>query len=497
MPSTSTPPGTRGATAGARKTLVVLALAVVGASLVATERSPGSTISIALVGDIMLGRGVAPIAAADPSGIFEDIRLVVRTPDLAMGNLESPLTLRVHSSPAPYALEADPTAAHLLSDTGFDVVSLANNHAADAGPEGILDTIEAVRAARMEPVGAGRNPAAATASVRLTAQHLKVAVLAFDLTRMGLVADWQAGVAAWDPETARERVEEAAGDSDLLIVSIHGGVEYLTESDPRIAEAAESLVGWGADVVWGHGPHVVQPVITMPGPDQRTSVVATSLGNLLFDQRGPLTGKGAVLEVLAGPDGVVAFRVGSTSHRDLRVHFEQWNLPEADAVLFDGEWWSLVSDPETSLQPAIQLQAFESGDVISAARGNITGGGEEVVVSFRHPPGPHPVRDALADIDWVDAHGRSPHLGVYRADDLSPIWVAGMVPAPVAGLAACDGVIAMAYSTLDAPEIVATGAAFWRPFGLQAVDRLPGPGTPACADVDRDGALEAVVIGRT
>lgn len=482
-----------------RRRLVVLALAVIGvSSMAATDRSPGSdsTVSIALVGDIMLGRGVAPIAAADPSGVFEHTRLVLRTPDLAMGNLESPLTLRAHSSPTPYALEADPVTAHLLSDTGFDVMSLANNHAGDAGPEGVLDTIEAVREAQMAPLGAGPNRATAATPLRLAAQHLEVAVLAFDLTGMGLVAGRGAGVAAWDPETARRLVEEAAGRSDLIIVSIHGGVEYLTESDPRIVEAAKSLVGWGADIVWGHGPHVVQPVITMPGPDQRTSVVATSLGNLLFDQRGPLTGQGAILEVLAGPEGVFAFRVGSTSHHDLRVHFEQWNPPEANAVLFDGEWWSLVSDPEVSPQPAIRMKAFGWGEVISAAGGNITGGGDEVVVSFRHTPGPHPVREGLTDIDWVDARGLSPHLGIYRAEDLSPIWVAGMVPAPVAGLAACDGVIAMAYSTLDAPEIVATGAAYWRPFGLQAVDRLPGPGTPACADVDGDGDLEAVVIGR-
>jgi poly-gamma-glutamate synthesis protein (capsule biosynthesis protein) len=456
----------------------------------------GETVSIALVGDIMLGRGVAPIAAADPVGMFEDSRMVLRRADLAMGNLESPLTARAHTSPTPHALEADPATARLLAGAGFDVMSLANNHAGDAGPEGLLDTIAAVRGAQMVAVGAGENPAAAGAAVHMEAQGLEVAVLAFDLAGTGLPAESGPGVAAWDPATAHQLVEEAAGRSDLLIVSIHGGVEYLIEPDPRIVAVAAELTSWGADVVWGHGPHVVQPVTTTPGRDRRTSVVATSLGNLLFDQRGPLTGQGAVLEVRAGPEGVVAYRVGSTAHRDLRVHFEGWRLPEGNAVLLDGEWWNLVSEPEVSAQTAPRLDTFSWGEVVSAAGGNITGGGDEVVVSFRHAPGPHPVRLGLTDIDWVDARGLSAHLGIYRADDLTPIWVAGMVPAPVARVAACDGAIAMAYSALDDPEIVATGAAHWHQVGLQAADRLPGPGTPACADVDGDGHLEAVVIGR-
>jgi hypothetical protein len=135
--------------------------------------------------------------------------------------------------------------------------------------------------------------------------------------------------------------------------------------------------------------------------------------------------------------------------------------------------------------------------VVAADNGRITGTDHnEIVVSFRHIPGPHPVRDGLPDIDWLDANGMSAHIGIYDAGDLTPIWVAGMVPAPVAGVAACDGSIALAYSTLDDPEVIATGAAVWRPFGLDAVERLPGSGRPVCADVDGDGATEPVILDR-
>ena len=70
------------------------------------------------------------------------------------------------------------------------------------------------------------------------------------------------------------------------------------------------------------------------------------------------------------------------------------------------------------------------------------------------------------------------------------------MPAPISGLEVCDGAVALAYSTLDDPTVVATGAAVWRDFGLDGVDRLEGGGMPACADVDGDGGTEPVILGR-
>jgi hypothetical protein len=275
-------------------------------------------------------------------------------------------------------------------------------------------------------------------------------------------------------------------------------VEYLPEPDPRMMAIAEQLAGWGADIVWGQGAHVVQPVTFLADGGGRGAVVATSLGNFLFDQRGPLTGRGAVLEVRADEQGVTAYRVGSTSHHDLRVHFEEWELPSGDAALIDGEWWALVRSPATITDRPADLPDFEWGVVVSASTGRITGSDdEETVVAFRHPPGSHPVRDGLPDIDWVGSSGMSAHLGIYHSDDLQPIWVAGMVPAPIAKVAACDGAVALAYSTLDSSEVIATGAAVWRSFGLDGAARLPGPGTPMCADVDGDALTEAVITGRS
>jgi poly-gamma-glutamate capsule biosynthesis protein CapA/YwtB (metallophosphatase superfamily) len=292
----------------------LLALVVTVGTLVAVsalmlrDSKPDTPVSLAFVGDIMLGRGVAPIAGGDPSGLFEEVRWILRSSDLTLGNLESPLTTREHQSPNPHALEADPSAASLLADAGFDVLSLANNHVGDAGPGGVLDTIEAIESFDMMVVGAGLDLDRPGAPDRVDVDGLRISILAFDATRAGLAAGVAPGVVGWDEREAERAVRSASGRSSLVAVSLHGGVEYLPEPDPRMLRLAEKLTTWGADIVWGHGAHVVQPVLV--DPSRRPTLVATSLGNFIFDQRGPLTGKGAVLEVLADESGLIAYRLG-------------------------------------------------------------------------------------------------------------------------------------------------------------------------------------------
>jgi poly-gamma-glutamate capsule biosynthesis protein CapA/YwtB (metallophosphatase superfamily) len=458
----------------------LLAALVAGCSAGVAAPSAGTTLLFA--GDVMLGRGVAPVVAADPDGLFEGIRFVVEGAGLAMANLESPLTTAPHRSPSPHMLGADPVAAGLIAAAGFDVLSVANNHAGDAGPEGVADTLDALEAAGIVPAGPG-------GTVIVESDGLRVAVLAFDATGSGPHAPW-------DPAIAEPAVRRARAVADVVTVSIHGGVEYLPEPDPRIVAIAERLAGWGADVVWGHGPHVVHPVWTAdPDGDGRPTILAPSLGNLLFDQRGPRTGEGMVLEVMVDARGVIAYRQGSTSHRDLRAGFDGWLAPAGDAAHLRGGWWQLASPVAAASTPA-ELREFEWGEVVTAARGPLLGpGSDTVVVSFRKPAAPHPVRDGLPGVRWVDGRGRTSHLGVYHPD-LTPIWVAGAVPAPVAGVAVCEGALALSYSTLDDPTVVATGGARWTFGGLVALDRLDGAGVPGCLDVDGDGRTDPVITGR-
>ena len=78
-----------------------------------------------------------------------------------------------------------------------------------------------------------------------------------------------------------------------------------------------------------------------------------------------------------------------------------------------------------------------------------------------------------------------------------PVWMSRRPPHPVGVLTACDGSAAFGYTTLDDPAVVATGAGIWNGFGFTLAQDLPGSGTPACSDVDRDGTLDPVIVGRS
>ncbi len=255
------------------------------------------------------------------------------------------------------------------------------------------------------------------------------------------------------------------------------------------------LAEWGADVVWGSGPHVVQPVHVIRY-GTRTTILATSLGNLLFDQHIPGTRQGAMLEVLAGADGVRAFRIGTTEQAQVPVTFRSWRLPTGDAADIGDGWWTLARTvtPVAVIRP--RLTGFPS-KVTAEALGDPEGNGvRQVVVSFWRRYRATAVNALLPLSRLVDRRGLTAHIGIYRPSDLRPEWVAGTLLRPVAEVAACDGSLAVAYSALNGTAVVGTGAWRWQGFGFQPLPDLAGRGRPACADVEGDGRLDPVILGR-
>ena len=248
----------------------------------------------------MTGRAIGGVLENDGESVFTEVRHILASSDIVGGNLESPLTDRPHVSDNENMLEADPATAANLADAGFDLVSLPNNHSSDAGEAGLLDTIDAARAAGLVTVGAGEDLATAAAPTIIEVSGLTVGFLAFDATGIGLVAAAGPGVVTWNPDTSIAATTELSSRVDIVVVSVHGGAEYLPVTDPAMVDIGAALAAAGADVVWGHGAHVIQPV-TVAGD---STVVATSLGNFLFDQSGPDRTTGAMLEVVA--DNVVS-----------------------------------------------------------------------------------------------------------------------------------------------------------------------------------------------
>ena len=264
-------------------------------------RAQPQPLTLALMGDLMLARGIAQaypagelspaLAAAAPS---------LRAADLALANLESPLAVGQllpsagTDQPSGYDLCAAPHALPALSDAGFDLLALANNHQDDCAPNGAGRTAGWLQDAGLTPIP----PSTQSPPVIQACIQWLCAFLAFDDVAAPL-----------DLPAAQKSVIEAAAQADLVIISVHWGAEYAPAPNPRQLALAQAFADAGAHLVWGHHPHVLQPVTWLQGIGQPyPTLVAYSLGNALFDQSMPDARRTALLQVTLTPAGVQSVR---------------------------------------------------------------------------------------------------------------------------------------------------------------------------------------------
>ena len=379
-----------------------------------------------------------------------------RSADLAVANLESPLTLRPHL-PAfgPNALEARPASATLLAGGGI------RRDRDRQQPRRRCRSAHRDRHDRGALPGGARRP------------------------RRGLVG--RGGVRAEDrrggprprraarvrrdrpgpPRRSRDARGRLRGTSGSCAPPCSARAARPTSSRSASRAAPSTcrrptrtsctshgrLAAWGADVVWGQGPHVVQPIrVLHVRRDGRPTIVATSLGNLLFDQHIPGTQQGALLEVLAGAGGVRAFRIGSTCDADARRcsssagSCRRETRPRSAAT--GGRSRAASRRPR---QQRRRIARGLPGD--GRRRGGRRSGRERRPPARRRLPPSLPAhehqRARLRGASSSTGTGSPPTSASTARHDLQPLWVAGTLLRPVAAVAACDGALAVGYSTLN------------------------------------------------
>ena len=214
---------------------------------------------------------------------------LLRGADLTVVNLEMPITDR--GSPPTlykdYVYRARPDAAPALAWAGVDVVSLANNHVIDYGDVGLADTLAAVRAAGMVPLGAGADEAEARRGIIATIGGVKVGLLAF-CQRQPLWEMWvdqfararRPGTVALTELALREDLSRLRARADLVVVLLHIGYNYRAPADTTIAWSRRAIE-LGADLVIDHHPHVAHPIMMHQGKP-----IALSVGNYAFGTPG-------------------------------------------------------------------------------------------------------------------------------------------------------------------------------------------------------------------
>ena len=268
---------------------IVLCLAIIFCFLVFVPSAcqPNApTVTLALLGDLMLGRGVDP----------QPDSLAYLTPDLsvadlALANLESPLVPFLPTSDSTYNLCASSAYASLLPAWGLDLLSLANNHSLDCDPSGPTETRSALEAAGITSIGPGMEP------VYREVNGLQLAFLAFEDVSSVL-----------DANAAVQAIRSVRASGAVVIVSVHWGAEYQGGASDRQKSLAQQFAEAGAALVWGHHPHVLQPAEWIETAQGKTFVLY-SLGNALFDQGGLAdTRRSALVLVTLDADGVTSVR---------------------------------------------------------------------------------------------------------------------------------------------------------------------------------------------
>jgi poly-gamma-glutamate capsule biosynthesis protein CapA/YwtB (metallophosphatase superfamily) len=224
--------------------------------------------------------------------------------DLTMVNLECPATGIVDPEPKAFTFRCDPQGLPAARIAGVDVLSQANNHAYDQGPAGLVDSLDAIRAARLTSVGAGADESEALRAAMFDIHGWTVAVVGINqvLDPLDQVAGpSKPGTAAGhDFRLALQAVRDAAASSDLVFVMIHWGVELEARPRPYQVSQAHRMIDAGADVIFGAHPHVLQPMETYRGRP-----IFYSLGNLVWPRISEEASATAVAEVTIAPDGTI------------------------------------------------------------------------------------------------------------------------------------------------------------------------------------------------
>ena len=240
---------------------------------------PGLT--IAAVGDIMMGTDFPENILPDDDGVgfLQAVTPILQAPDVTFGNLEGVLldggepVKQCKDKRICFLFRSPTRYAAYLQRAGFDVMSLANNHARDFGEEGRSSSMAALDALGIHHSGREGTTASWIANGR------RVALVAF--------APNVGANQLNEPEVARALVSQLAATHDIVIVSFHGGAEgngaevlpfaremFAGEDRGNVVEFAHAMIDAGADLVLGHGPHVVRPMEIY-----RDRLIAYSLGN--------------------------------------------------------------------------------------------------------------------------------------------------------------------------------------------------------------------------
>jgi poly-gamma-glutamate capsule biosynthesis protein CapA/YwtB (metallophosphatase superfamily) len=288
------------------KNLTILLLILGSHSIFGQKKD---TVTIIGVGDIMMGSShPKPVLPPDEGvNLMKDVQHILRSADVSMGNLEGVLldeggTPKTCRNPdVCYVFKSPTRYVNNLVNAGFTMMSLANNHAGDFGEAGRNSTMRILEAAGIHHAGQLQQK-----FTTFEKDGMKYGFIAF--------APNSNCVPLNDIEGAKALVAHLDSISDIVIVSFHGGAEgpqhqhvtrqteiYYGEDRGNVYAFAHAVIDAGADVVFGHGPHVTRAIEVY-----KNRFIAYSLGNFCtyggMNVSG-INGLAPIIKVFTSPKG--------------------------------------------------------------------------------------------------------------------------------------------------------------------------------------------------
>jgi len=249
---------------------IILVILVIICIFLLKEKKSSISVSVLNFGDVMLDRGVRNIMekyGRNPFEYVEQSRGVFNKFDVVIANLEGPIieTDRNNCQQKAYNFQFSKNTTSLLKSAGITMVNLANNHSYDCFSAGLQSTKKYLKDAGIDYIGDNNLE---SSYVIKEIDGKKVVFIGMDETvQMVPISSFYPLISKLDKE------------NDLVVVNIHWGTEYSLVATEVQRNIAHHLIDSGADVIFGHHPHVIEPVEIY-----KNKAIFYSLGNFVFDQ---------------------------------------------------------------------------------------------------------------------------------------------------------------------------------------------------------------------
>jgi poly-gamma-glutamate capsule biosynthesis protein CapA/YwtB (metallophosphatase superfamily) len=288
-------------------------------------------LTIVAVGDIMMGSTYPSnmLPPDDGKNIFNGVKVKLQQGDVILGNLEGPLIDNCAPKKCTkgkqqcFEFVTPVRYVNYLKEAGFNIVNIANNHTFDCGLPGVDNTINILKSNGIEPTGGetlGR--------LQIKGKHIVIIGFSFTLSDHAYSIN--------DIDMAQEIIKKLKEENDIVIVSFHGGGEgksalhtfntnekFLGEKRGNVMQFSRAAIDAGADLVLGHGPHVLRAMEVY-----KSKLIAYSLGNFLtyklFNMKG-VNSLSAILTIKINAQ-TGAFMEGAV----IPVKLSKHGIPEID-----------------------------------------------------------------------------------------------------------------------------------------------------------------------